>query len=65
MLLYIEYARKLPFTGGELVYVCLKSQLYGDIDTDIIQLDDALPKPRLLAYTLYRYIPFVCVWHLY
>ncbi|KXT01159.1 hypothetical protein AC578_601 [Pseudocercospora eumusae] len=38
MLLYIEYARKLPFTGGELVY-----------------MDDAMPKPRLLAYTLYAF----------
>ncbi|KAI5365999.1 putative amino acid/polyamine transporter I [Septoria linicola] len=38
MMLYIEYARKLPFTGGELVY-----------------MDDAMPKPRLLAYTLYAF----------
>jgi amino acid transporter len=37
-MLYIEYARKLPFTSGELVY-----------------MDDALPKPRLLAYTMYTF----------
>lgn len=34
MILYIEYARKLPFTGGELVYVCFGGRFIpGDTHT--------------------------------
>ncbi|KAF2993477.1 hypothetical protein E8E14_000895 [Neopestalotiopsis sp. 37M] len=39
MLMYLEYARKLPFTGGELVYL-----------DDLLK-----PKFRLWAYTLYAF----------
>ncbi|KAH8812191.1 amino acid permease-domain-containing protein [Xylogone sp. PMI_703] len=38
MLLYIEFSRKLPHTGGELIY-----------------LDETLPSPPMLAYTLYTF----------
>lgn len=37
-LIYLEFSRKLPHTGGELIY-----------------LDEALPAPRLFAYTLYTF----------
>lgn len=38
LLVYLEFARKLPHTGGELIY-----------------LDETLPGPNFLAYTIYAF----------
>lgn len=54
MCLYLEFARRLPYTGGELIYVCTPPPLSSKSCTDGFQLDCIWRRrPRLLLYTWY------------
>lgn len=60
MTVYLEYARDLPYTGGELIYVMFSLPKDGH-PANASQLDEVFPW-RLLAYTLYAfYFVFVYV----
>jgi hypothetical protein len=60
MFLYIEFARKLPHTGGELIYVKQLRQswpicLCRDWSECSAQLDETLPTPPMFAYIIYTF----------
>jgi amino acid transporter len=61
--LYLEFARKLPHTGGELVYVSNPSLYsFNNVLILAVQLDETLPTPRLFTYTIYTFY-FVLIYN--